>query len=228
MKKLLFLLPLFMIGCTVYQKVSYPMNDLSADQSVKPIPIMVEVRILTDHRSQISDNNILFSAPQKTVLGGKTVCINSEMHYKKDSVVSQITRMMADHFNKARLFNFAFYNQSNYSEYYLTGTLNSFYGEQNFSSGALVGAQFGLIGALATAGIKTPGKVTIEVADLKLYKKDGILIKDLGNFYKEYKDDYKADGYCWCMYLNINEKLKDFNSHLAEKIRTDLAEVKFE
>jgi hypothetical protein len=228
MKKILFLLPLLLIGCTVYQKVTYQTNDLSAPQTVKTIPIMVEVRILADNRAQIDDNKLLFSAPQKTVLDGKTVCINSEQHYKRDSVVSQISRMMAEHFNKARLFNLTFYNQSNYSGYYLSGTLNSFYGEQEFSSGALVGAQFGLIGALATAGIKTPGKIIIEIADLKLYKKDGTLIKDFGNFYKEYKDDYKADGYCWCMYWNINEKLKDFNSHLADKIRADLADIKFE
>ncbi len=228
MKKLLFLLPVFLFGCTVYQKISYQTNDLSVLQTVKTIPIMVEVRILADNRAQIGDNKVLFTAPQKTELEGKSVCINSEQHYKKDSVVSQITRMMVDHFNKARLFKLTFYNQSNYGNYYLTGTLNSFFGEQEFSSGALVGAQFGLIGALATAGIKTPGKVTIEIADLKLYKKDGILVKDLGNFYKEYKEDYKADGYCWCMYWNINEKLKDFNSHLAEKIRTDLADIKFE
>jgi len=228
MKKLIFLLPLFLIACTVSQKITYKTSDLTSSNQINPIPIMVEIRILSDNRQQITDNKILFIEPRQTKLNGKKTCINSEQHYKKDSVVSQITRLLVEHFNKARLFNLTLYNQSNYSGYYLTGTLNSFYGEQEFSSGAAVGAQFGLIGALATSGIKTPGKITIEIADIKLFKKDGTLIKDFGNFYKEYAEDLKADGYCWCIYANINEKLKDFNSHLAEKIRTDLAGTKFE
>lgn len=228
MKRLLLLTPLFLIGCTVSQKVVYQTNDLSAPTSVKPIPAMVEIRILTDNRTNIKENSIQFSDPRQTKIAEKTTCINSEKHYKKDSVVSQMTRMMVEHFNKARLFKMTFYNKSNYCNYYISGTLNSFYGEQEFSTGAAVGAQFGLIGALATSGIKTPGKIVIEIADLKLYKKDGTLIKDFGNFYKEYKDDFKADGYCWCMYWNINEKLKDFNSSLIDKIRNDIADIQLE
>lgn len=228
MRKLLFLTPLLLIGCTVSQKVVYQTNDLSAPTSVKPIPTMVEIRILTDNRVNIKENSIQFSDPRQTKLNGKTICINSEKHYKKDSVVSQMTRIMVDHFNKARLFKMTFFNQSNYSNYYITGTLNSYFGEQEFSTGAAVGAQFGLIGALATAGIKTPGKIVIEISDLKLFKKDGTLFKDFGNFYKEYKDDFKADAYCWCMYWNINEKLKDFNSNLIDKIRNDMVDIQLE
>jgi hypothetical protein len=228
MKKLYFLFPLFLIGCTVSQKITYQTDDLAAPQSVKTIPIWVEVQILSDNRTQADGNKILFTDPRQTRRDGMSVCINSEEHYKKDTVVNQISKMMSEHFNKARLFKGAFYNQSNYSGYYLTGTLNSFYGEQEFSTGALVGSQFGLVGALTTSGIKTPGKIIIDNSDIRLFKKDGTLVKDFGSFYKEYDEDMKADGYCWCIYANMNEKLKDFNSHLVEKIRADLADVTFE
>jgi len=228
MKKIFFLLPLILMGCTISQKITYQTDDLSVPTSVKPIPIMVEVRILVDNRLQVQDNKVLFSDPRNTNINGKASCINSEKHYKKDTVAREITKLIAEHFNKLRVFSLTYYNQNSYCGYYLTGTLNSFYGEQAFSRGAMVGAQFGLIGALATAGIKTHGKIVIEIADIKLYKKDGTLLKDFGNFYKEYNDDMSADAYCWCIYRNINEKLKDFNSHFAEKIRTDLAEIKFE
>ena len=122
----------------------------------------------------------------------------------------------------------SFYNESQYSDYYLTGTLNSFYAEQEFSAGAAVGASFGLLGAIATAGIKTPGKIIIDISDLKLYKKDGTLVKDFGNFYKEYEGDFKADASCWCAYWNANLMLKDFNTYLIEKIRTDMTGVELE
>jgi len=229
MKRLLVcLLPVALLSCTPYQKITYPTKDISVTSPEKTLPIMVEVRMFNDNRAQIAENKVLFSSPQKTKIEGKSVCINSEKFYKKDSVASQITRILVEHFNKAGLFKQTFYKENSLSGYYMTGTLNSFLGEQQFSTGAAVGSQFGLIGALATAGIKTPGKVVIEIADLKLYKKDGTLVKDFGSFYKEYKDDYKADGYCWCMYTNINDKLKDFNSHLIDKIRSDLTSMNFE
>ena len=228
MKKILFLLPLLLLGCKISQKIVYKTNDLSVPNGIKTIPIFVDLRVLKDNRAQIGENNVLFTAPRQTKLNGEKSCINSEQHYKKDSVTMQITRLIAEHFNKVKLFNYTTYNQNNSKGYYLTGTLNNFYGEQKFSTGAAVGAQFGLVGALATAGIKTPGKIIIEISDIKLFNKDGVLIKDFGDFYKEYNEDLSADAYCWCIYRNINEKLKDFNSHLAEKIRSDLADTNFQ
>ncbi len=228
MRRLLFLTPLFLIGCTVSQKIGYKTDDIFAPQADKPIPANVEVRIFEDNRANIEENAVLFNNPRQLRLNGKLTCINSEKHYKKDAVVNQLAKIMVDHFNKAGLFSMSFYQESQYSDYYLTGTLNSFYAEQEFSTGAAVGASFGLIGALATAGIKTPGKIIIDISDLKLYKKDGTLIKDFGNFYKEYKDEFKADASCWSAYWNANLMLKDFNTQLIEKIKTDMNGVELE
>ena len=225
MRKLLFFAPLFFIGCTVSQKIVYKTDDILAPPSVKTIPAMVEVHIFEDNRATISENEVLFTNPRQVRLNGKQTCINAEKHYAKDTVVTQITKIMVDHFNKARLFRMSFYNQSPHSNYYLTGVLNSFYAEQQFSTAAAVGASFGLIGALATSGAKTPGKIVIDISDLKLYRKDGTLVKDFGNMYKEYADDFKADASCWCVFWNANEMLKDFNTHLIEKIRNEMPDT---
>jgi hypothetical protein len=228
MKKLLLLLPLFLVGCTVSQKIVYQTNDITASQTVEPIQAFVEVRILEDNRENVDENTVLFNNPRQIRLNRKNICINSEKHYKKDTVVNQLTKIMVEHFNKAKLFKASFYNKSEHSTYYITGTLNSFYAEQEFSTGAAIGASFGIIGAIATSGIKTPGKIIIDISDLKLYKRDGTFIKDFGNFYKEYEDEYKADANCWCVYWNANLMLKDFNTHLIEKIRNDMASVVLE
>lgn len=228
MKKFLLLFPLFLVGCTISQKIGYKTDDLSAPTTVNPVPAIVEVRIFEDNRANIEENAVLFNNPRQIKFNGKQTCINSENHYKKDTVVNQLSRILVDHFNKARLFSMSVYKQSEHSNYYLTGTLNSFYAEQEFSSGAAVGASFGLVGALATAGAKTPGKIIIDISDLKLYQKDGTLVKDFGSFYKEYKDEFKADAHCWCAYWNANEMLKDFNTHLIEKIRSDMADIELE
>lgn len=228
MRKLSFLFPFLLIGCTISQKIVYQTEDLAAPQTVEPIPATVEVRIFEDNRANIEENAVLFNNSRQLKLNGKQTCINSEKHYKKDTVVNQLSKIMVDHFNKARLFSMSFYKASQYSNYYLTGTLNSFYAEQEFSTGAAIGASFGLVGALATAGIKTPGKIIIDISGLKLYKKDGTLIRDFGNFYKEYNEKFKADASCWCAYWNANLMLKDFNTFLIEKIRNDMAGVKLE
>lgn len=228
MRKLLFFLPLFFIGCTISQKITYKTDDLAADKSVKPIPAVVDVRIFKDNRDSFEANSVLFSNPHQMRLDGKQMCINSEKHYKKDTVVNQFTRILVDHFNKARLFEMSLCDQSKFSDYYMTGTLNSFYAQQEYSTGAAVGASFGLVGALATSGIKTPGKIIIDVSDLKLFRKDGTLVKDFGSFYKEYVDEFKVDAYCWCAFWNANLMLKDFNTFLIEKIRNDMEGVALE
>lgn len=228
MKKLVYLIPFILFSCSMSQKITYRTDNLPITNEVNTIPINVDVRILTDNRAQIKENAVLFTDERSTPLNGKSSCINSEKHYKKDSVSTQMTRIMVEHFNKAKLFNSASCTKSDLSGYYLTGTINCFYGEQGFSTAALVGSQFGLIGALATAGAKTSGKIIIDIVDIKLFKNDGTLVKDLGGLYKEYKEDFPADAYCWCIYNNINEKLKDYNVHLVEKLRSDLAGIKFE
>ncbi len=225
MKKLLFLLPLLFVACTAKQNIIYKINDVDVPENAITIPAKVDIRILEDNRANIEENNVLFENPRQIRLNKKQKGINSEKHYKKDPVVNQITKIMVEHFNVARLFESSFYDESENSDYYLTGTLNSFYAEQDFSTGAAIGSSFGLIGALATAGVKTPGIIIIDISDLKLYKKDGTLIKDFGSFYKEYNNDFAADGYCWCAYWNANEMLKDFNANLIEKIRHDMAEI---
>jgi len=118
------------------------------------------------------------------------------------------------------------YNDTTGCNYYLTGTLNRFYAEQRYSDAALVlETAFGFIGLIAASNLKTPGKIVIEVSDLKLFSKDSVLIKDFGSFYKEYKEEFPVDADCWCAYRNINKKLEEFNTELIEKIRADIWRV---
>jgi len=226
MKKLLLLLfPLLLMSCVPSRYINYSVNNIIVPKEAERIPINVDIKILTDNRANIEDNKVLFMSPRETTINRKRVCINSEKHYNKEAVVEQITRLLVRHINSAKLFANVSYNENIDSVYYLTGTLNSFYGEQGYSVGAAVGAQFGLIGALATANLTTPGRIVIEISDMQLFSKDSVLVKDLGSFYEEYKGDFKADAYCWCIYGTINEKLKDFNTKLIEKIRADLLDV---
>jgi len=221
-KLLLFLLSLFLTSCVSSRYINYSVNNITVPKDAESILIDVNIKTLTDNRAMIEDNMVLFTNPRETTINKRRVCINSEKHYYHESVVNQITRLLVKHINSAKLFSNATFNENMDSVYYLTGALYCFYGEQEYSVGAAVGAQFGLIGALATANLTTAGKIVIEISDLKLFRHDGALDKEFGSFYEEYKGDFKVDASCWCIYGTINEKLKDFNTKLIEKLRTDL------
>lgn len=106
MRKLLLFFPLFLIGCTVSQKIVYKTDNITAPQSIKPIPANVEVWVFNDNRASLEENDVLFKNPRQVRLNGKQTCINSERHYKKDTVVNQLSKILVEHFNKAGLFRY--------------------------------------------------------------------------------------------------------------------------
>ena len=251
MKKftIIFLFPLLLLSCSSnkYVWINYSVNNVPVSEKVETIPISVNFHILSDNRANIEENKILFTEPHLITINEKKYCFNSEQHYRQDSVVTQISRLFVKHANKVKLFTQTSLNESIGNEYYLTGTLNSFYGEQEFSTaadagnaaGVVAGVLFGVIGGAiaggiaggiagaATSNMKTPGKIIIEMSDLKLFKNNGTLVKDFGSFFQEYKGDFREDGTCWCIYENVNVMLKDFNAKLIEKIREELEGVAF-
>ena len=97
-----------------------------------------------------------------------------------------------------------------------------FYGIQKFSTSAAVGVHFGLIGALATAGAKTPGTIIIELSDIKVFDKQNNLIASVGDFRKEYEGEFPADANCLCIYQNMNRKLSEFNDELISLLSLEI------
>jgi dihydroneopterin aldolase len=223
MKKLLFLLLLFLTSCISNRWITYPVDGIIPSEKEETIPILVDVTILTDNRTHIEQNKKLFLHSREVSMNKKRYCINSEEHYRKEAVASQITKLLVEHINQAKLFSRASYGKNAENDFVLLGTLNSFYGEQEFSEDAVIGAKLGIVGIPPS---KSPGKIVIEISDLRLLKKDGSQMFHFGNFRKEYTGNFTADTDCWCIYQNINEKLQDFNTQLIEKIRKDLSGAK--
>jgi hypothetical protein len=205
--------------------ITYPVSSITPPEKTLTIPIRVDVAILADNRMNIEQNKKLFTYPREVLINKKRYCINSEEHYRKEPVVNQITKLLVEHINKAKLFTNASYQKSSGNDFVLSGTLNSFYGEQEFSTNAVIGAKLGIVGVPATRD-ESSGKIVIEISELRLMKKDGSQVFHFENFRKEYTGDFLADPDCWCVYQNINEKLQDFNTQLIEKLRKDLSEAK--
>ncbi len=181
---------------------------------------MLDVEIFEDVRKSNSEDSVLFTRPKATKILKEKVCINSEQHYKKKPVNYQVSQIISDYFRQQEIYKAVTFDKKDTSDYYLTAKLKRFYGNQSFSTAAAVGAQFGLIGALATANTKTKGKIEIELSDIRLFDKKDKLIKELGNFKRTYEEDYHVDGYCWCIYFNVNDKLKIFTGEFSQLIES--------
>lgn len=213
------------ISCTVNKRISYKTKDIQSNSDLKLSKIILDIEEFTDKRKDNTDNEIFYVNGRQCKLEGQRVCINSEKHYKNETVTLQITRMLVDHLNKRNSFKAVVKDKKDTANYYITGNLTKFYGKQGFSSAAAVGAQFGLIGALASSGAKTKGKIIFEITDIKIYNKNNQLIKDLGTFKKEYEEDFSADANCFCIYNNVNIKLKDYFSSLISTIETEIKNI---
>jgi hypothetical protein len=221
-------------SCTPSRSIIYSVNSIISADTIKTIPINVDIRIFKDNRASIAENRILFTNSRGITIDGKKFCINAEFYYKAP-VANQITQIFVKHANKVQLFTNANYNESIDGDYYLTGTLNSFYGKQEFpasevADAALIGALFGAVGGTIAASAidtKSHGTIIIDISDLQLFRKDGTLVRDFGSFHKEYTGIFETDANCGCIYGNLNSKLRDFNTQLIEKIRNELLDVAF-
>ena len=212
-------------SCKVNMPISYKVKDIQSSQDLKLSGIIFDIEQFNDKRKDNADNGILYVNENLCKLDGQKFCINSEKYYRKEPVSQQITSLLVDHLKQRNSFKAVVKNQKDTADYYITGSLTKFYGKQAFSNAALVGSQFGLIGAVATAGKKTKGKIMFEITDLKIYNKKNQLIKDLGTFKKEYEEDFPVDGYCWCMYSNVNTKLKNYFSEFISTLETEIKNI---
>ena len=202
---------LMMVACKPTQKIAYNTDKIQQLKIDRNIKVSLSVQSFEDIRSQSENNAVHFAAKQwKAKINGEQSCINSEVLYKTP-VSEQMTAIFAQHLAKKMPQILVFTNQKENADYYLEAKVRQFYGIQKFSTAAAVGAQFGLIGALATAGAKTQGTIIIELTDIKLFDKQNNLITSVGDFRKEYEGEFPADANCFCIYQNINQKLSEFN-----------------
>lgn len=221
MKKIFLLfIPLLLASCVANKPIQYKVDKLASSDVT--LPYVLCIKEFTDSRKDTPNAEWQFGKGKQLKKGKKQLCVNSEKHYKKERVASLVSRQIATHFEQIKLFKATTFEDDSQADFYLTGVLTSFYGVQDFSTSAAIGSAFGLIGAMATSGAKSPGDIVMEIKDLTLYDKEGKVIKRLGDYRKEYHEKMPADGYCWCIYENVNKKLKAFNEGLADKIKEEM------
>lgn len=213
---------LLIVSCKPAQKIVYNTDKFQALDIERNVNLSLSVQTFEDIRSQ-SDINAAHLVTQqwKTKINGEQSCINSEVLYKTPAA-EQMTAIFAQHLAKKIPQIRVFTNQKETADYYLEAKVKHFYGIQKFSKTAAVGAQFGLIGALAAAGAKTQGTIIIELTDIKIFDRQSNLIASFGDFRKEYEGEFPADANCYCIYQNVNQKYSEFNDELISLLSLEI------
>ncbi len=222
---LAFIAIILLSGCAIKQKIKYSIDDIQPQKNEILSKKKLNINLFEDIRNQFPENKFLFEKSRETKINGEQVCINSEEHYATETIPMQISKMIAAHLNKRGAFGeVVAYGEGN-ADYRLTGKIKRFYAKQAFSmTKQVIEASFGLIGALATAGIITPVEVEIIITDIKLYGRDGKLIKTLNDIEGKFNGNERVDSDCWSPYFLINREFKNVVKNLAIQVEEALVD----
>jgi hypothetical protein len=208
-------------GCS-YQHVRYKLDDIPSSSTTALKNFTLGVEPLFDLREKTAEDSAVFEDRNRdTTIDGKHLCINAEKHYENGSVTNEISSVLVEHLKKKNLFKDVVLGTSTPFDYKLTGSVTRFYGQQEVSTSARIGSQFGLIGALMTSNAKTNGTIRVELTDIKITDKNGNVAKKLDTIREYYEGEMPADGYCWQIYWNTNERLKAAIEKLALALEKD-------
>ena len=203
----------FFTACKPAQHIVYDVNKYQP--ASERINASLSIQIFEDIRQEFPDNQAQLTAKDNVAkINNDKSCVNAEKLYKTP-VGQQLADMLAKYLNKKAYFTRVVVNQNNMADYYVTAKVKYFTGHQKYSNKAAVGAQFGLVGALATMNLKTEGKIIIELAEIFVYDKAGNLVAQVGEFKKEYDGDFPVDANCYCIYRNVNQSLAELYEELG-------------
>jgi hypothetical protein len=201
------------VSCRPVQRIAYNVN-IPEIIEIEDINLSISIQTFEDIRYQSEINYIhLNSRAWEVRINGERSCINSEVLYRTP-VAEQMTAVFAHHLARRVPQLTVFINERENADYRLEARVRYFHGIQRFSVGAAVGAQFGLIGALATANATSEGTIIIELTDIKVFDSQNNLVVEIGDFRKKYEGEFPVSANCLCIYQNVNQKLMNFNDEL--------------
>jgi hypothetical protein len=219
-----------LVGCTPTRDITYSVKGIekvSLEDSVhaRTHTLGLRIALFEDVRQAAPENGILFLRERETEVNGMDYCINSEKHYKKGTVPAQVAKIMATHIDKRGTFKKVTSDSTALQDYVLTGKITRLYSAQEVSTSAKVGSFFGLIGALATSGATTNGEVVIEFSDLAVRRASDGVQKRIPDVAESFSGELHADAECWCVYDNLNDRLKLAVERLSVAVEQAVAEL---
>ncbi|GFO56840.1 hypothetical protein GMSM_38470 [Geomonas sp. Red276] len=213
-------LAILLAACMPRQSIQYPVTDIVAVPDSPFDKAILAVKPFQDGRKPLMTNcpDMGVGQIQKD---GKTFYYNCDNSYKTDSVTREISAMMVAHLKESHLFKDVLLADSavpSDADYLLTGQVSKFDGLKEYSSGAVVAAQFGLLGALVNLAQNNPYEGTTVLDDVKLIRlKDNSVIWS-GQITGHIEGTDTVDPSGWSCYTKANLSLREANGNLVNSL----------
>jgi hypothetical protein len=190
--------------------------------------VLLKVGPMRDVRARISGNDILFRSENETTIDDVAYCVNAEAGYKPNTVGTQVAEALAQHLRQRGSFRAVSAGARVNHAYYLSATLRRFYAAQkSTSTSPTMVFLFGPVAVItwATTPATTPGIVSIELVDWKLYNGRGQLVASLPDVIYNKQLELPAATNCMVVYDNINERLRLVFGKYVHTIERALADA---
>lgn len=222
----LILISLTLLGCTVQKTVYYETDNISKNLSPSAQKKSICILQFIDIRHEVAGNDIYLTKAREIFENNKTYCINSEQHYKKNPVSTQMTMMLADHLQKRGTFKNVYINKKDSADFVIECKLARITSKQHLPESIKVGpVAGGLIGAAAVSFIKSKNEVSFALTDVKIYDNNMNLLVELGSFANDYEEETHPDASCWCAYNNVKTNLKKFYTDFIYQLENRIEEL---
>ena len=198
----------------VYESINYQHKDIVINEDTSMAHLVLNVKLLKDNRQNDPNFKMLTKGKANQPLKDKAFCVNAESQYLKGSVPEQISRVLVNHFNKRKTFKNVFFNKG-LADYYLTGSLFSYFGRQDHVKSNPYNQFYKSYGI-------SEGVVIITLTDVMIWDKDMKAIKNLGTIKRVYGYESMDDVECHCVYQAVDEKLKLYYSELIGQIEAEI------
>lgn len=206
-------------GC-VKQPIAYQLNDISKIEGSSFAPFTIAVAEFKDVRQIHKEEKSWFKEDRITSRNGNDWYFNNQDYYKDKIISPWISEMIVKHVDQSGIFkNAKLQSDASDADYILEGAIQRFEGFKEPSLAARIGAQFAVIGALATLGVKSRYEGTTVLIDVKLKKRDSDNVLWNGTVEGKVEGEDYADAYGWSAYQKANESLKVAVNQLIEKLK---------
>lgn len=217
---LVFTLMLFvMSGCAANQKITYPLQDVAPITGSQIIDADLVVKEFEDIRQPLARKGG-WSSPAMITRDNASWFYNSDDHYQDNRVAPWITEMIAKHLDTLGIFRGVKVNQAGEAvpDLYLEGKIKQFEAFKKRSMATVVGSQFGLIGLLATSGVKSEYEAATMLTQVRLLRTSTNEVLWEGEVEGRISGKDYADTAGWSVYEKANLSLKKAVDELANRL----------
>lgn len=206
-------------ACMPRQAIKYSLDDVATTANSQFAKTTLAIRPFVDRRQPLKSDCPGMEV-SKIEREEKTFYYNCDNHYKTDSVTREMTKAITDHLDRTRLFEKVILvdTEAQNADYLLTGQVTRFDGLKEYRLGAVVAAQFGLIGALINLAVDSSFEATTSLDGLQLIRLKDNAVVWKGGVTGHIEGADPVDPYGWASYRKANLSLKEAGTKLANSL----------